>query len=122
MDPIEQDLLKCISDAKSFEELAYPLEVLISKGYDIWKDGHLYITKALVDRVDGLRIEIRPREHNPPHFHIRGSSIDASFTIEDGECLKGNIDSRTSHLIKWWYDNGGKLALIKIWNETRPTN
>ena len=80
----------------------------------------MYI-KELVDRVDGLRIIINPREHAPPHFHVAGADIDALFSIEDCQLIKGNIGPRQQHLVRWWHKSA-KSKLITIWNRTRPAD
>nr|WP_284691385.1 DUF4160 domain-containing protein [Pinirhizobacter soli] len=79
------------------------LECLLSNGYNVRTDGSLYFIKELVGRVNGLSLYIYPRDHPPPHFHLRGGGIDASFSIQDCSLLKGDVDPRRRALIKWWH-------------------
>jgi hypothetical protein len=82
----------------------------------VWTDGKLLLTKALVERLDRLKIEIRIREHAPPHFHVTAPGIDASFTIENCALLRGTISGHDRQLIEYWHKTGRR------WNETRPSN
>ena len=111
-----------IIDFKQVEEFETHLEEFLNSSASIlWEDGQqiLGIGKALVGQVSGLRIEIRPREHAPPHFHVIGPGINASFSISNGEHLAGNLDSRQINKIQFWYEFS-KHKLIQVWNETRP--
>ncbi len=110
-----------IRDANTLNELAEPLEELLGPQYNVWSDGRLMIQKALVDIVCGVRIEINPREHPPPHFHIKGDGFSATFSIETGNLLNGSPTQRQIRLIKWWFDRS-KLKLIETWDDTRPTD
>lgn len=71
--------------------------------------------------VRGMKIEIYPKEHPPPHFHVKSSRVDASFKIEDCSLLNGKINYMDSNKIKFWYDHGARLLLIEKWNSTRPS-
>ena len=117
----EEDIGSRIVNATSLEESIKVLEMLLSKGFSIWSDGSLYYTKQLVAQVNGLRIEVFSREHPPPHFHISGGGIDATFSITTCEHLKGKVSGREKDLIQWWYKRSRPM-LIKTWNDTRPTN
>ena len=97
------DLEKELGCAASIEDALPALECLLSDGYSVWTDGSLYFIKELVGRVNGLSLYIYPKDHPPPHFHIRGGGIDASFCIHDCSLLRGRIDSRHHALIKWWH-------------------
>ncbi|WP_442952184.1 DUF4160 domain-containing protein [Paucibacter sp. KCTC 42545] len=77
--------------------------------------------KQLVDRIDGLTVVILPREHPPPHFHIVGRGVDASFSILDGTHLVGALTAKQRRAVAFWYERS-KALLIRHWNETRPAN
>lgn len=113
-DLIEKDIIEC----NSLDELAFILKNLIAQ-HSVWKDGSLYSIKALVDCVDGLKIEIYPNEHPPPHFHIKSNGIDASFSIKDCKLLEGKIGGREHKMVKWWYEKS-RSKLIIFWNDLRP--
>jgi hypothetical protein len=77
--------------------------------------------RQLVDRVNGLTITVFPREHPPPHFHIVGLGINASFSIFDGVHLTGDISPKQQKIVEFWYLRSRAL-LVRSWNETRPSN
>lgn len=108
-------------NAPSLEAAAVALEQLLSGGFAVWEDGSLYSTKQLVDRVKGLTIEVHPREHPPPHFHISGGGIDATFSIVDGSLINGVVGPRQLDLVQWWYKRSRDL-LVRTWNQSRPTD
>jgi hypothetical protein len=104
------ELQQEIADAANVQESLVVLEQLLSGGYNVLPNGDLYFIKALVGRVRGLSIYIYPKDHPPPHFHIRGGGLDAAFSIQDCSLLKGRVDSRHHGLIKWWHREAqGKL-------------
>jgi hypothetical protein len=109
------------TNAETLEDSAEVLEILLSGGFSVWEDGSLYNTKQLVTRVKGLRIEVFAREHPPPHFHISGGGIDATFSITDCKHLEGKIEGRKKALVLWWYQQS-RPTLIKAWNNSRPTD
>ena len=110
MKKFPDEIEKEIADAAGAEDAFLVLEYLLSNGYSIWTDGRLYLIKELVDRVNGLSLYIYPKDHPPPHFHIRGGGIDAAFSIQDCSLIKGSIDPRHRALIKWWHQRAkGKL-------------
>lgn len=62
------------------------------------------IEKVLIGRQGKFRFEIHTRdEHNPPHFHVlsKDGSINASYSIETFECIKG-CQKRLDKAIKDW--------------------
>jgi len=109
------------SSAKSLEESAEVLEILLSSGFSVWEDGSLYNIKQLVARVNGLRIEVFSREHPPPDFHISGGGIDATFSITECLHLEGKVGRREKALVEWWYKRS-RPTLIRAWNESRPAD
>ncbi len=75
--------------------------------------------RRLVEETRGLRIEIRPKEHSPPHFHVTSGKVNASFRIDNCEKLAGLVGQKEHQTIKYWWQQA-KPKLIKIWDETRP--
>lgn len=96
------EIEKEIIGAESVEDALPALECLLSNGYNVWADGKLYFIKECVCRVNGLSLYIYPKDHPPPHFHIRGGGIDAGFCIENCCLLQCRIDPRHQTLIRWW--------------------
>lgn len=116
------DVEQKIAAAEGLEDLSAALEQILLGGYSIWDDGSLYEIKQLVTWLtNALRVEIRMREHSPPHFHVVGGGVDASFAIADCEPLSGKVGSRELRLIKWFHARS-KSKLVSIWNATRPSD
>lgn len=110
-----------VRTANDLTSAAAALAKLLSSGFSVWTDGSLYDTKQLVDRVGGLKIEVFAREHPPPHFHISGDSIDATFSLTDCSHLEGEIGSKDRRLVEWWYERS-RATLIRAWNASRPSD
>ncbi|GGI53299.1 DUF4160 domain-containing protein [Oxalicibacterium solurbis] len=115
--PIEQKIL----ETQSLEEATAALEHLLSGGYSVTPDGQIYYIRQLVAQVKGLRIEIFSREHPPPHFHVSGGGIDATFSIADCSLQEGKIGGRERALIEWWFERSRPI-LVSAWNATRPSD
>jgi hypothetical protein len=107
--------------ASTLTESTQALSELLEGGFGIWQDGSLYFIRQLVARVGGYKVEIFAKEHRPPHFHLSGGDVNATFSLFDGSHLLGEISSREKALVKWWYERSRPL-LIRTWNETRPTD
>jgi hypothetical protein len=120
LDPYELIHQK-IKSASTLEESAAYLEILFNEGYAVSSDGRLYSIKHKVADLEGLKIRINSNEHPPPHFHVITDNFNASFAIEDCSHIKGQISQKDIKLINCWYESSRNL-LVKIWNETRPTN
>lgn len=112
------------AEIENFEEWAEYLESILHDQCAVMEiDGELVLLeiKALVEKVDGLKIEIYPNEHTPPHFHVRSANVSVSFKIEDCSILEGNISSADYNKIRYWHKHS-KQKLIDKWNTLRPTN
>jgi len=104
------------------EEYVEQLEAILHKNcYVLEEDGDLILVQAkqLVDRLNGLKIEIYPNEHPPPHFHVKSPNVDASFTIEDCSLLNGDVSGKDYDKIRYWH-KFSKDLLIDVWDKTRP--
>lgn len=112
------------SELNGFYEHVEWLEAILHNQCAVWEengDEFLIEIRQLIQKVNGLKIEIYPNEHAPPHFHVKSPNINASFTIENCEKLEGNINSNDLKKIKFWHKSSKQL-LISKWNETRPTD
>jgi hypothetical protein len=116
----EKELERQIRDATDLEQLTQSLQELLSSPCAVWPNGQLICIKVLIERINDLRVEIRPRDHPPPHFHIIGPNFNVSFEIESGDLLEGQIDPPHFQKIKWWH-NRARAKLNAIWDNTRPT-
>lgn len=85
----------------------------------VHEDGCVYESRKLIERVEGMKIEIYPNDHNPPHFHVRGPGVDAKLSIEDGSLIKGKISSKDLKKIQYFY-KFRRSQLIQDWNSLRP--
>lgn len=112
-------------DCRTIDDLAEFLAAVLSWGtiIDRGPDGRERVTfgRVLVARIDGLRIEIRPREHAPPHFHVVAHGVNARFEIVSGEYLGGDAPRGVVRQIQLWH-GGAVDRLVAIWNETRPSD
>lgn len=115
------DVEHFVREASSLDDLALVLTELLTGGYSVWINGSLYNIRQLVTRVGALQVHVYADEHPPPHFHVKSPDIDAVFTIDDCTYVRGNIDGREQHLVRWWYDRS-RNKLIEAWNSTRPTD
>lgn len=113
------DIEHCLEAAKDLDDALRALTGLLSGGYSVWVDGNLIITKELVGQVHGLKLYIYADDHPPPHFHLRGSGLDASFAIDDCRCLRGKLPPRQYALIKWWHQRSRPL-LVAAWRRLSP--
>jgi hypothetical protein len=120
MNPYDE-IERRIRDAQSLTDAAAVLEELLSGGYSVWTDGSLYNIRQLVERINGLRIEVYSDEHAPPHFHVSAPDIDAVFSVKEGAFIRGDIDGRNRRLIEWWYQRS-REQIVAAWNATRPAD
>jgi hypothetical protein len=98
-----EDLIESkIEESNSLADLTLILKNLLTY-HSLDENERLYSIRALVEYLDGIKIEIYSNEHPPPHFHIKANEIDAVFSLIDCELLKGNIGGREHKMIKWWY-------------------
>ena len=93
-----------------------PCSIFFHDGEPILLEG-----KQLVERLAGLKLEIYPDEHAPPHFHVRASGLNASFAIEDCRLLQGKPSPDVLDKVRYWHRHS-KHKLIEAWNATRPTD
>lgn len=102
------------------------LDAILHGPCEIWEEENgellLYNIRALVEKINGLKVEIYPNEHPPPHFHVKSSTANASFRIDNCEKLHGDISSGDYGKIKFWHQKqSSKSLLIEKWNSMRPT-
>jgi Domain of unknown function (DUF4160) len=100
------------------------LDALLHGPCKIWEEdnGELVLIeiRALIATVSGLKLEIYPNEHPPPHFHVKSSTTSASFRVDNCERLHGDISHSDYKKIKYWHQFS-KPLLIEKWNSMRPT-
>jgi len=105
------------------ESVTSHLERFLSSGCYIWVDPDgektLLFGRAQVERLKGLKIHIYPNEHPPPHFHVVGPEINATFSINSCKLLTGEIGRKNQDLVVWWHERA-RAKLIKFWDDSRP--
>jgi hypothetical protein len=80
------------------------------------------LEKKLVEKICGVKIEIYPNDHQPPHFHIRTHDNNYRYTIDNCQPLSENdmnISRQTLRRIQDWHKNSIN-KLYSIWENTRP--
>jgi len=102
-------------------ELSKELEDCFQMGAIIDDNELRFFTEEVVDRINGLKIEIFSNEHPPPHFRVCYAGECNNFSIKNCERLNGDALSTYFRNIKKWHKNN-KEKLIEFWNEKRPTD
>lgn len=83
--------------------------------------GTLTLLEDTFKRFDKVRVEVRGDEHPPPHFHVVDGSRDASFRVDNGEYIVGDISRSLAKVIKSWFP-GAMRVVAEAWNNSRPTD
>lgn len=53
-----------------------------------------------LSRFLGIVILMYYRDHPPPHFHARYGEFEATFSIETGNIIEGNMPKRAASLVR----------------------
>ena len=53
-------------------------------------------------RFHGAIIQIFPREHPPPHFHVKHAGGRARVTISDAQVVRGSLPPNIQRLVLEW--------------------
>jgi hypothetical protein len=61
-------------------------------------DGEIIEIKELVASVGDLKIEVYPKDHYPPHFHVVYGEHVGVFNIETLEMIEGDLPKRARNL------------------------
>ena len=116
----DDQVRSAILAAADLESLVRVLERLLNSGVSVWIDGSLYFIRQRVAAINGLKFEVYPNDHMPPHFHLVGPGFSASFSLSKCTLLAGKVDSKDERLVQWFYKNGGREKLQAAWDATRP--
>jgi hypothetical protein len=71
-----------------------------------------------ISRFLGIVIAMYYSDHEPPHFHARYGSYQATIGIEDGRLLSGELPSRVRGLVEEWRCMH-RHELLDDWNRAR---
>lgn len=109
-----------ISSRQELESLTFELNRILRDDCKLLQNGTLYFTKALVENIKGLTLNIYPNDHTPPHFHViaHNPKIDCKINIYDISEYSGDIQNKYYDKIKAWYwdrDYKGREKLIEFW-------
>jgi len=64
--------------------------------------------------VDGVKIELYFKDHNPPHFHALISEYDAMIEIKIQTIIQGSLpNNKKTKILKWAKSN--ESTLMAIW-------
>ncbi len=64
----------------------------------------------------GFQIDVRCRDHNPPHFHVIGPDFHALIRIGTLQILKGRIPSKVlAEAVRWAAIDENHVALVEEW-------
>ena len=72
-----------------------------------------------IELIDGIKINVYPNEHPPPHFHSIYGEFEAMIRITDLEIEKGDLPSRQYKKIKNWAQEN-QVALSNIFKQFNP--
>jgi hypothetical protein len=72
-------------------------------------EGEIYYTKQLVASVGDLKIEVYPKDHFPPHFHVvsRSRGLNARFDLQTMEVISvktGDLRGRDTKKIQKFFE------------------
>lgn len=68
--------------------------------------------------IDGVKIELYYKDHNPPHFHAIIAENDALIEIKSLVILQGKLPKNKEKIILTWAKENQK-TLMGIWNSLR---
>lgn len=106
---------------EEFEQFEIQLADFLHSGAYI-HDGSFVEAKHFVDKLGKIKIEIYSNEHPPAHFHISANGYKASLAIDDCRVLENSgFSSKVIKNIQDWFLYS-KDRLIKVWNDTRPSD
>ena len=106
---------------EEIEQFEIQLSDFLHSGAYIHDDSFIE-ARHLVDKLGKIKIEIYSNEHPPAHFHISANGYKASLAIDNCRVLENSgFNSKVIKNIQDWFLYS-KDRLIKVWNETRPSD
>lgn len=82
-------------------------------------DGEILLTKRQVAAFGDLKVEVYPKDHEPPHFHVRSAQrgFEARFSVETLDFLsnkRGRISNGDIRAVKRYFtDNPDDLDKLR---------
>jgi hypothetical protein len=100
-------LLSMASEAPTPDDVAYPETIagqleLYLDSTSVAPDGSVYLIKQRIASVGDLKVDIYPKDHDPPHFHVlsKQRNMNARFHIETLELINEKSGSIRSKEVK----------------------
>lgn len=66
-----------------------------------------------------VRVIVQGRDHNPPHFHVKGPDINALVSINPVAILRGSLPSELWAQVQAWAIVH-RAELVTAWNTYNP--
>lgn len=63
---------------------------------------------------DGIKIEVFPNDHNPPHIHVTYSGEQAIVDIKRLEIIRGNLPNRQFRSVIEWAESRQEMLLARF--------
>jgi len=74
---------------------------------------------ACIKIIDGIRVYIYARDHNPPHFHIHVAEFEELVLINDFSTYSGGVPKKyRKKVISWAKENSEFVN--KEWEKLNP--
>ncbi|MGA8138855.1 MAG: DUF4160 domain-containing protein [Pseudomonas gingeri] len=68
---------------------------------------------------DKYRIELREKDHLPPHVHLTGGGVDVLISLETAEAMMGKAPATVlKEALTWVRDN--RTELLEEWKKWHP--
>ncbi|MGA4447707.1 DUF4160 domain-containing protein [Ectopseudomonas chengduensis] len=68
---------------------------------------------------DKYRIELREKDHLPPHVHLTGAGVDVQISLETGAVMLGKAPKVVLEEALDWV-NEHRAELLEEWNKWHP--
>jgi hypothetical protein len=68
--------------------------------------------------VAGVRIIIYPKDHLPPHLHVKIAEYEAMISIVTGDVLEGSIPRAKLRAVQDWL-SANREQVAYVWSEIR---
>ena len=117
-------LVDMADDSLPSDEIIYPQSVsgqleLYLDSTAVAPDGTVYLIKRRIASVRDLELNIYPKDHDPPHFHVRSTqrNMDARFHIDTLELIDmkyGTITGKEVRQVQEFFKtNPQALSLLR---------
>lgn len=64
--------------------------------------------------IEGIKIEVYPGDHNPPHFHANYVEHEVLVNIKTGELLAGDMPPKQLKKVLGWAKENEQLLLERF--------